>query len=171
MCNVCILLDLFVQIMWQGSQCSALGWEPSPVHWISKATLLIKCYSRPHLLRMNRHCFPTSSPLCKITHSELLRLMINFVVCPTAPHCRSPIPSRKLETGMLYVGDAHKTVSPILEVYRQNLLPCTGSQFRPANRRRDSIFIRDCGPNLSSFWILLGGLNRHEDVWEQGVGG
>lgn len=103
--NVCILLVLFVQIMWRGLQCSARGWEPSPVHWISKATLLIKCYSRPHLLRTNRHCFPTSSPFCKITHSGLLRLMVNPVVCPTAP-------LRKLETGMIYVSDGHKAVSP-----------------------------------------------------------
>jgi hypothetical protein len=92
--NVCMLLGIFVQIMWRGLQCSARGWEPSPVRWISKATLLIKCYSRPHLLRTNRHWFPTSSPLCKITHSGLLRLMVNFVVCPTAPYATPQIGNR-----------------------------------------------------------------------------
>jgi hypothetical protein len=61
--SVCILLDLFVQIMWRGLQCCARGWEPSPVHWIWKATLLIKCYSRPHSLRTSRPCvkWPTRS--------------------------------------------------------------------------------------------------------------
>jgi len=61
----------------------------------------LKGHARTSLQCMSRHWTVTLSPLCKITHSKLLRLIVNSVVCPSTLDCPSPIPSRKLETRML----------------------------------------------------------------------
>jgi hypothetical protein len=77
--------------------------------------------------------------------------MVNFVVCSTAPHCLPPVPSRRLETGLVHVSDA--PYWRFIETTFCNVLGLSlGQHFV-------FVFMGQICPLL---WILLEGLKRQE---------